>query len=101
MLFWKNYSFITKNDLNWYSKPTGEAVDAFYALNPDILVDFTMEVPLALQFLVKLSTAHFKVGSFTEQENDYDLMINLTEQTDIGYLSEQIKRYVSMLNSSN
>ena len=101
MLFWKNYSFITKNDLNWYMKPTGESVDAFYNLNPDLMVDFTREVPLELQFLVQLSTARFKIGTFTEKENDYDLMINLTEQIDIAYLAEQIKHYVSMLNPSN
>ena len=101
MLFWKNYSFITKNDLNWYLKPTGESVDAFYNLNPDLMVDFTREVPLELQFLVQLSDARFKIGTFTEKENDYDLMINLTEQSDIAYLAEQIKHYVSMLNPSN
>ena len=101
MLFWKNYSFITKSDLNWYLKPTGESVEAFYNQDPDIMVDFTMDIPLELQFLVQLSTASFKIGTFTEQENDYDLMINLADQTDIGFLAEQIKHYVSMLNPSN
>ncbi|MCK5137076.1 MAG: hypothetical protein KAR19_14920 [Bacteroidales bacterium] len=101
MLFWKNYSFITRSDRNWYLKPTGEVVDAFYTLDPDILIDFTMQAPLELQFLVQLSTARFKIGCYTEQENDYDLMINLTGKTDIGYLADQIKHYVSMLNPSN
>ncbi len=100
MLFWKNYSFITKKDVNWYFKPSGEAVESFYAQDPDILVDFTRESPLELQFLVKLSKAQFKISSFTELENDYDLMINLTKQHDIGYLADQIKHYVSILNSS-
>ncbi len=101
MLFWKNYSFITKSDLNWYMKPTGEAVDAFYSRNPDMMIDFTREVPLELQFLVQLSKASFKIGMFTEQENDYDLMINLSDKNDIGYLADQIKHYVSILNPSN
>ena len=101
MLFWKNYSFITRSDLSWYLMPKGEAVDAFYSKDPDILVDFTMDVPLELQYLVHLSTARFKIGCFTEQENDYDLMINLSERKDIQYLAEQIKHYVSMLNPSN
>ncbi|MEN8227209.1 MAG: hypothetical protein ABFS38_03570 [Bacteroidota bacterium] len=101
MLFWKNYSFITRSDLNWYLKPKGETVDTFYSKNPDIMVDFTKEAPLELKFLVQLSSARFKIGKFTEEENDYDLMINLTEQNDIRYLAEQIKHYVSMLNPSN
>ena len=101
MLFWKNYFFITKADLNWYMKPTGEVADIFYTKDPDIMVDFTMEVPLELQFLVQLSSASFKIGSFTEQDNDYDLMINLSDHYDIGFFAEQIKHYVSMLNPSN
>ncbi len=101
LLFQKNYSFITKRDLNWYQKPSGEVVDAFFSLNPDILFDFTKEVPLELQFLVQLSMAQFKIGCYTEEVNDYDLMINLTNQDDAAYLSEQFKHYVSMLNPSN
>jgi hypothetical protein len=101
MLFWKSYSFITRSDLTWYLKPVGEAVDAFYSNDPDMLIDFTKDVPLELQFLVQLSTARFKIGCFTESENDYDLMINLTDKNDIPFLAEQIKHYVSMLNPAN
>ncbi|MEN8201466.1 MAG: hypothetical protein ABFS28_02650 [Bacteroidota bacterium] len=101
MLFQKSFSFITKGDLNWYLKPTGEVADEFYSRNPDILFDLSMKDTLELQFLVKLSKAQFKISSFTDQENDYDLMIKLTDQHDVGYLCEQIKHYVSMLNPSN
>jgi hypothetical protein len=100
MLFWKNYSFITRNDLNWYYKPFGEVVESFYTQDPDILFDLTPNVPLELQFLVQLSTARFKIGIFTEQENDYDLMINLTKPSDMAFLTDQIKHYVSILNHS-
>lgn len=101
MLFWKNYSFITKSDVNWYLKPIGETVAGFYAKNPDIMIDFTREGSLEIQFLIQLSSARFKIGSFTKQENDYDLMINLTEDNSISTLAEQIKHYVTMLNPSN
>jgi hypothetical protein len=101
LLFRKNFSFITRNELNWYLKPRGEAAEAFYALDPDLLIDFTQELPLELQFLVQLSPARFKVGCFTEEENDYDLMISLSEQKEIGYLAEQFKHYISMLNPVN
>jgi hypothetical protein len=101
MLFWKHYSFITHKDLTWYMKPKGEAAESFYNFDPDILFDFTRDVPLEMQFLVRLSRARFKVGCFTEEENDYDLMINMTGRCDIGYFSEQVKHYISMLNPSN
>jgi len=98
LLFWKNYSFITRNDLNWYMKPSGEAVDAFNAADPDLLFDFTLGLPLELQFLIQLSTARFKIGCFTEEENEYDLMISLSDNTEIGFLAEQFKIYIAMLN---
>jgi hypothetical protein len=101
MLLRKNLSFVTRNDLNWYLKPTGEVIETFFKEDPDILVDFTREMPLELQFMVQLSTARFKIGTYTEQENDYDLMINLSEPADMEYLAEQIKHYVSILQPSN
>ncbi|MEN8155983.1 MAG: hypothetical protein ABFS10_03470 [Bacteroidota bacterium] len=97
MLFRKRYAFISRSDLNWYMKPSGEAVDSFYGSEPDILVDFTPDMPLELQFLVQLSNASFKVGCFTEADNDYDMMINLTGQNDTGFLAEQFKLYIAML----
>ncbi|TFH25271.1 MAG: hypothetical protein E4H10_09545 [Bacteroidia bacterium] len=101
MLFWKNFFFVTKRNLNWYLKPSGETVDSFFSQDPDILIDFSQGLPLELQFLVQLSPARFKIGCYTEQQNDYDLMINLTQQDDMAYLSEQIRHYVSMLNPVN
>jgi hypothetical protein len=98
MLFWKHYAFITRKDLTWYLKPRGEAVDSFYADDSDILFDFILDAPLQIQFLVQLSAARFKVGCFTERENDYDLMINLTGSRDVGFFSAQVKHYVAMLN---
>ena len=74
-MVWKNFFFITKSNLNWYLKPSGEAVEAFYAADPDLLFDFTMDLPLELQFLVQLSTAlprddHIAVIGVFEQSGD-------------------------------
>jgi hypothetical protein len=30
MLFWKNFYFLTRSDLNWYLKPSGETADSFF-----------------------------------------------------------------------
>ena len=101
MLFWKDFHMITKKDLNWYMKPGGEMVEHFKGKDPDLLIDFTTNFSLELQFLVQLSPARFKIGNFTEQKNDYDLMINASENDDMAFLSEQIRRYVTMLNPVN
>ena len=94
MLFWKEFSFITRSDTSWYLKPKGEVSEAYFAEKPDILFDFS-------RFFVELSQASFKVGCFTEADNDYDLMINLGEQYDLAYLAEQFRHYISILNPVN
>lgn len=101
MLFWKGYHIITKRMLNWYLMPVGEETDLYRQEDPDMLFDFSFDPGLELQFLVQLSPARFKIGCYTGEKNDYDLMINLPEQNDLAYLSEQIKHYISMLNPVN
>jgi hypothetical protein len=98
MLFRKQYSFMTAKDLNWYRKPGGEVVESFYAEVPDMLFDFTSGNLLELKYLVQLSRARFKIGCFTEEENDYDLMISVREPCAAAYLAEQFKHYISMIN---
>ncbi|MDF1574370.1 MAG: hypothetical protein P1P86_04165 [Bacteroidales bacterium] len=100
MLFWKDLYMINKSNLNWYLRPKGEAAELFRQEDPDILINFHTSYLLEIQFLVQLSTARFKIGCFTEEKNDYDLMINLSEKNDMAYFSEQIKHYVSILNPS-
>jgi len=98
LLFLKDYRFITRKDVNWFLKPGGEVGEAFYRDEADILLDFTTGLDLELQYLVQLSPASFKIGRFTEEENDYDLMITLGEPCELAYLAEQFKHYVSLLN---
>ena len=101
MLFWKDLYIINRSDLNWYLQPGGEAVDLYRKENPDLLIDFNSIYRLENQFLVQLSPASFKIGCFTDEKNDYDLMIKLSEENDMAYLSEQFKHYISMLNPVN
>jgi hypothetical protein len=101
MLYWKDFHIITRRHLNWYLMPVGEEAVIYRQEDPDMLFDFSFHPGLELQFLVQLSPARFKIGCYTSETNDYDLMINLQEQKDLAYLSEQIKHYVSMLNPVN
>jgi len=65
------------------------------------LIDFNTTYRLENRFLVELSPASFKIGCFTEEKNDYDLMIKLPDDNGMAYLSEQFKHYIAMLNPGN
>jgi len=101
MLLWEKFSYITRKDLNWYYKPSGEVADRYFSLRPDILFDLTFDQSLPIRFLVYLSNAKFKVGCFTEDENDYDLMINQGKKCEIRYLIEQFQHYINILQPSS
>jgi hypothetical protein len=101
MLIRKGLYIINKGNLNWFLQPKGESAELFKKETPDILIDFNTDYRIEIQFLVLLSPASFKIGCFTEENNDYDLMIKLSGQEDMSYLLEQITHYVSILNPVN
>lgn len=102
LLLWPNFNIITKKEVNWFGKPKGDIADSYFSKSPDILFVFNTRPLLPIDFMTSLSTARFKVGYFTEIENDLDLMINpVGHNEDISYFIEQVKNYLQMLNPSN
>lgn len=101
MLLWANFEFITKKEINWFAKPIGPVAEAYFASEPDILFVFSFAKNLSIDFLSQLSLAKFKVGCFTEDTNDFDLMINPPGgKCELDFLTEQVKLYINMLNPS-
>lgn len=101
MLLWANFEFITRKDINWIGSPRGEIAERFYKKTPDILFVISYKDILSLEFLVQLSKAKFKVGCYTDRENDLDLMINPGKKDcDASFFIEQVKHYIQLLNPS-
>jgi len=102
MLLWANFEFINRKDVNWFGSPKGEVVEHYLNKIPDMLFVISFRQMLPLEYLVWLSQAKFKIGCFTEDENDLDLMINpagIACETD--YFIEQVKHYIKLLNPKN
>ena len=66
----------------------------------DILVDLSLDSHFSFFFFTSLSPSVFKVGRYAENSGDLDLMIDISSQPDLGFLIDQIKNYVSILNNS-
>lgn len=102
MLLWANFEFINRKDISWYGSPKGEVVDNYFKKVPELLFVISFDQVLPLEYLIQLSKAKFKIGCFTENENDLDLMINPAGLAcDTDYFIEQVKHYVKILNTSN
>lgn len=101
MLLWANFEFITKKDVNWLGRPSNDVADKYFREEPDMLFVLSFKNHLSIEYLVQLSKAKFKVGCFTEENNDLDLMINPPAgKCDVVYFLEQVKHYITVINPS-
>lgn len=101
LLMQKDIHVIGRKDLSWYRKAKGEVSEIYRAQEPDLLIDLSRDFSLEMQFLVQPSPAAFKVGCYTEENNDFDLMIHLKEDQDITFFVEQIKHYIAIFENPN
>lgn len=90
---------VTKKDFSF----TGESENArfvqFISEKFNILLDFSRDINEEVEFIVKSSQASFKVGRFADQNQEmYDLMINLDGSKDLSLFMESLDRYLIMIN---
>lgn len=101
MLLWANIEFLTRKDVSWFGSPKGAVVETFFKKEPDILFVISFRDILTIEYLTKLSRAKFKVGCYTEKENDLDFMINsANKDCTVEFFIEQVKHYITLLNPS-
>ncbi len=101
MLLWADIEFITQKDVNWYGSPRGEIAEKYFSIVPDMLFVFCFSEHLTFEYLTRLSRAKFKIGCFTESDNDLDFMINPSgRECEVDFFIEQLKHYIKLLNPS-
>ncbi len=79
-LYRKGFDFFTRNELNWYYKPEGQVVDDFMQNPFDILIDLSLDDYYPIQYILASSVATFKVGRYTPDQQNLDLMIDLEKE---------------------
>lgn len=100
MILRDHFRLISPKDLDFFQRPKSEEMKAFIQKEYHILIDLSINRYFVIDYLCSLSMAHFKVGPFRESKNEYDMMIHIEQNPVAGYLIEQIKNYVSVINSS-
>jgi Family of unknown function (DUF6913) len=100
MILRDRFKLISPKNLDFFQRPKSEEMKAFIQKEYDILIDLAIKRYFVIDYLSSLSVAHFKVGPFREDKNEYDLMIHIEQDPSAGYFIEQIKNYVSIINNS-
>lgn len=87
--------FFCKSDLNWHLRPVKQ-VKKFLEEEYDILIDFSEGECVPLNFLLKESKAHMKVGlKGSTAEKFCDFIIDLGDDVDTARFVEQLNLYLS------
>lgn len=97
-LFKKNFTFYQKKDLNWYHKPVNPDIDTFMKRPMDILINLSLSRDFHFKYIVASSPAQFKVGRYDDQNELYDLMIDLKNEDTLDYFIEQVYHYLNIIN---
>lgn len=92
---------LTVADLNWWGIPKPEKVNDFLDMNFDLLLNIAFEPNFAVDYVTALSKARFKIGSSPNNENHFDLNINVGENKDPLYLAKQQIFYLAQLNKNS
>ena len=91
------FDYITKRNINWYYKPSGEKIMDFINKDFDILLNIDTTQNPSLTYAAALSKAKLKVGLFTEKNREFcDLMISLDKIPEVPLLIEQMMTNIAM-----
>ncbi len=87
--------FFCLNDLNWHHRPLGNSA-SFASEDYDVLIDFSGGDSVPLNFILKDSKAHMKVGIKGSYGERYcDFIIDMGNTLDIAHYVEQLNYYLS------
>jgi len=90
------FNFFCYKNLSWTYKPESQFIQDFINRPFDLLFDFSLEYHFPVHYIVSLARADYKVGRLSEEE-DYDLMIDISKNNDTGYFIDQVKYYLNMI----
>lgn len=98
LLFHDKVSIFSPKDLDLFFRPAQPDALKFTGRKFDMLFDLSLEDHFPLRYILSLSPSAFKIGRFTREDSDLDLMIDIHSNPGVEFLIEQIKNYVSFLN---
>ena len=98
-LYWKEMDFITRKDLNFFFIPVSPTVDKFINEPFDMLINCNVTRFFPVEYISQLSVARCKVGTMSEDESCYDLMIDIKKNQTIEYFLKNLEIYLTNLKN--
>jgi len=91
------FDYFSNKNLNWFGKPYGHLITNFLDYEYDILIDLSLKNHYALNYLLKASTAKFKIGGSKKDITIFDQEINSDEISNLNALITKITDYLTQV----
>ena len=89
------FPYITLKDTNWYGKPGGGTTGFFMRSPFDLMINFSTNDDLPLEYISAVSPANFRVGFNKAADNaNYDLILIPKENKNISNLIQNLEHYL-------
>jgi hypothetical protein len=94
------HNFLTKRNINWHYKPTGNEIVDFINKEFDILIDLSMENYLPIQFVLSRTNAKFVVGKYYDNTTHYyDMMLKVDDSIKINNFIKVVVDYLNIIKT--
>jgi hypothetical protein len=90
--------YFSQKDLNFKMIPVSPTVKNFINEKFDILINISYRKSLPLTYITALSKARFKVGAFSNINNDgLDMMVKVNGEPTVKIVLEEIERFLRII----
>ncbi|MBK3516341.1 DUF6913 domain-containing protein [Carboxylicivirga marina] len=93
------YTFACRSDFSFFYALKNDALQEFVNKPFHLLFILVDKQPFAIDYLGQLSKAEFKMGKAGLDNELYDFMIELKNESDTSELKKQIIRYLKLINN--
>ena len=91
------FDYFSNKYLNWFGKPYRHLITNFLDYEYDILIDLSLKNHYPLNYLLKASTAKYKIGASKKDITIFDQEINSDEISNLSALITKITNYLTQV----
>lgn len=93
------FTVIKKKDLSFTGLPHQNVMDTYKSIQPDTLIDLTVQPHPILQYLSLKSEASYRVGFLKEEKAIDDLLLEYDPEQSFVFLTSQLHFYMKSIRS--
>lgn len=92
------FPYFTKKDIAWAGYPKGNEVEHFMEQSYDLLLVLQVRSNLLVEYLACLADANMKVGPITDNEQAYDLLLDIPADAPLPKFITQLENILAKTN---